>query len=471
MEKVDLLLINPPFHQRSGSGSMFPLGLGYIISTVQNNGYSWKVIDCTKVISTYFENDLKKLEDFLLLELIKYCPEVIGIGPCITTQVKALKIIADCCIRCFSKERIFAGGPLASIDNQEWFFFEYLRIDNIIKGDGEIAIINALKSVKSGKGLSACRNITTRQRIYYNEIRDIDNIPFPYRPFLRDNIFSIRRSSGMADVLTASMITSRGCLYNCKYCVSGNMKYKQFRKRSYNSIAEEMLSLNKRLGVSDIIFYDDCFFYNNRTINEDVFKFCAVLKEKRVNVTWQMEIRPDALVHLSDQSVVLLKQNGCRQINIGIEKTSDIGLNYLGKRISLDGISEAIQRIKRLTSITIAGTFILGGSDETEDDIKKTIDDSTKMALDFAHYNPLFIYPGTPLYETFFINEYEWVDYILNDTLPWGEIVYENKNVTKEKLLQLVDYAYSEFYANTNYAKTSMVDDRFNLKGEESENI
>ena len=86
------------------------------------------------------------------------------------------------------------------------------------------------------------------------------------------------------------------------------------------------------------------------------------------------------------------------------------------------------------------------------------------LPLDFAHFNPLFIYPGTPLYYAVFSTEDEWVDRVLQDSLPWGEIVYENDSLKTSDLLELVDLAYSSFYKGTKYERDNMIEDRFNLK-------
>lgn len=464
MEKIDLLLINPPFHQRNGSGSIFPLGLGYLISAAQNNGYTCKVIDCTKIISSFFEEDLEVLRTELDNELKKYMPSLVGFGPCITTQIRALKIIADCCKDNFEIDRIFAGGPLASIDNQEWFFFEYLGINNIIKGDGEEAVVEAIYNLKSGRSITVSNKITTKENIHFNEIQNINNLTFPVRISIAENIISKRRCLEDSDKITASMITSRGCLYKCKYCVSGNMKYKNFRKRSVKSIVNEMVYLETEFNIDDIIFYDDCFFFDKNKVNDHIIDFCNELKIQNSKVTWQMEIRPDILIQLNDESIQLLKKYGCRQINIGIEKTSSQGLKYIGKTDFLSGLSEAIKHIKEISNINIAGTFILGGENEDIYDIMKIIDDSKKMHLDFAHYNPLFIYPGTPIYSSFFDDDRAWVKYIITDTLPWGEIVFENKFVNRATLLQLVELAYSNFYSGSKYKNIAMVTDRFNMK-------
>lgn len=471
MKCVDLLLINPPFHKRNGSGSIFPLGLGYILSATQREGFSCEVIDCTHVISTYDKTDLNRLHRFLKEKLRNYNPEVVGIGPCITTQVRSLKIISDCCREQFGKEKIFAGGPLASIEGQEWFFFDFLDLDYIIKGDGEISVVKLLEHVKRYGEIGTCRYVSRRNYNFFNEIEDIDSISFPQRPFINDNTISIRRSNNR-EKKTVSMITSRGCLYRCKYCVSGNMNYKRFRKRSYKNIIDEMQHIKEKYGATDIIFYDDCFFYNPKTVHKDVSAFCRMLKERDLNMTWQMEIRCDLFKSINDEDSILLYQAGCRQINLGIEKTSNESLASLGKNITLSGLAEKIKHLKTVSKIKIAGTFILGGQNETRDNIEEMIEESTKMNLDFAHYNPLFIYPGTPIYEEYFQDKMEWVNYILKDEDPWGEIVYENDYVNKKQLLELVKKAYEKFYSNSIYKDSVMVKDRFNLnRGNNYEDI
>ena len=181
-------------------------------------------------------------------------------------------------------------------------------------------------------------------------------------------------------------------------------------------------------------------------------------------MTWQMEIRCDTFLQLDETDLLLLKRAGCRQMNLGIEKTFIAGLQALGKHIPLHGLPEQIQYMKALTGIQAAGTFILGGRDETEADVRGIIENSTKLNLDFAHYNPLFVYPGTPLYMEYFADEREWVSYLLKDNWLWGEIVYENANLSREKILHLSEEAYKQFYADLPYRDDKMVKDRFRLR-------
>lgn len=472
MDKVDLLLINPPFHTRNGSGALFPLGLGYIISSVINHGYSWRVIDCTKTIYSFYPEDLKEFSETLSAELQAYNPVMIGIGPCITTQLKALKIITHCCKKIFPSTPIVAGGPLVSINGQEWLFFEELGLDYIIKGDGEEAIPGALAAIKQTGTIANCPQVSRVDYNYVNIIDNIDSIPFPYRELNKDDKFSIRRTSTEKLLSQCAMITSRGCPYACNYCVSGNL-FQKVRKRSANSIIDEMEHLHNEYGIEDIVFYDDCFFNNIKTISTDINYFCNLLLNKGLKVTWQIELRPDFVLALDGQSIDLLNKSGCRQINIGIEKVSASGLQFLGKNSNLNGLREKLLEIKNRSDIKLSATFILGGGAETREDILELIAESTQLGLHFAHYNPLFLYPGTPLYKQVFDNDRAWADVICNDSLPWGEIVYESATLKCTDLLELVDIAYAEFYKGTKLANQEMITDRFNIKrgGNEIENI
>lgn len=467
MIEVDILLIIPPFHIRNGGGSIFPLGTSYIISSLEKCGYSWAIVNCTEFITSYYEEDMAKLEYILYEKLSAFSPLVIGIGPCITTQVKSLKKISSICNNAFVNVPIFAGGPLVSIEGQEWLFSELLGIDYLVKGDGEYAIPDVIQAIKKYGDISYSSSVSYANHSYVNIVSNLDDLDFPYRYLSKASTFSLRRKSKVGK--QASMIASRGCPYSCSYCVSGNMKsnHVPFRRRSNVNIIEEMRYLKIQYGIDDIVFYDDCFFSNINKLIEDVNEFCTLLIESELDMHWQIEMRPDFFVILTFNELKLLNKAGCRQINLGIEKASQNGLIFLGKYGNREGLKDKIAVARKKADIKVSATFILGGESENEDDIKELVEYAKDLSLDFAHFNPLFIYPGTPLYNKVFSNNKIWVDVILKDKLPWGEIVYENKNMDRNRLLMMVDYAYAEFYKDTALAHEQMIGDRFNIKREQ----
>ena len=449
---------------RRGSGNFLPLGLGYIISATEVNGFTVDVVNCASFINSFHPDDFEILDVCLRSALSDYSPLLIGVGPCITTQLKALMVISKTCKDMFPNTAIVCGGPLATMHDQEWVFFEMLGVDYIIKGDGEEAITNLLATLKSGKRAIDCDNVSYLGHTIVNEIADINNIRFPSRTIANDMQISLRRQDKTKEQITFPMITSRGCMYRCAYCVSGSLPYCNFRKRNYGNIINEMKRLKEEFGATDVIFYDDCFFYNPRIANNDIRDFCTLLLDHNINMSWQMELRTDLILSIDEQSIELLEEAGCRQINIGIEKTTDENLRNIGKTSSVRGLQERNKIIVERSNIQLTGTFILGGPGETEASTQQLISSAQELYLTEAHFSPLFLYPGTKLYIDMGYDARKWVSLIMNDTYPWGEIVYENEFLTREKLLDLEQIAYEEFYKGKDHAYADAYLDRYNLR-------
>lgn len=480
--ELDLLLINPPFHRRWGSGVQFPLGLGYLYSYATQHGYQVGIIDCVDIISSCHNTDLEYLSQRLSVILKGLDIRLlVGVGPCLTTHALALKRIVDSCRLCLPNIPIVCGGSLASVPGQEWFFFDYLKADAIVKGDGEHAIVKLLDCLSRNIDINSIETISTsrRRNSPFNVITNLDLLPIPNREFKNNNFFSIRRIGDSNYKKTASMMTSRGCLYNCSYCVSGSLGQGRYQRRSIKSIFDEIKFLNSKFNVNDIVFYDDCLFSNIKTINQDIEYFCNELVSFNFIINWQMELRIDLLSAINKKTFTLLEKSGCRQINIGIEKTDPVLLQAIGKKIKGTIHPAIVSNIKEIVpTIRFAGTIILGGPKETKDDMWRIVYESLEMGFDYIHYNPLFVYPGTKLYKRYFSHKKDWLTYILCDNLPWGEIVFENTHYTRDDVLGIVQMAYKLFYnklwiknnhldANTSEAIPieieRMIDDRFNL--------
>lgn len=463
-KKTDILFIIPPYHKRNGSGSLFPLGISSIIAYLEQRNYTYEYIDCTRLITSLNDDDLLLLDEKLKQEFSKLDPRLVGIGPCVTPGAKGLITIANCCISVFGKDIVFAGGPFATLPSQEWFFYEYLGLKYLIKGDGEEAICNSIEIIKNGGRLSNCSNVSTIGSPFMNiNKKSLDELPFPKRIQIEENTFSERRKLHTSG-LTAHIVASRGCPYSCSYCVSGNIKI-PFRKRSAMSIAAEMEYLSENYGIKDIVFYDDCFFTSPETVHKEIRDFCSILKDKKLNMTWQIEVRPDIIVKLTEEELVLLSDSGCRQMNIGVEKTYDTGASMFGKRFNYDELRNCLAHIHQTCQIKLTGTFILGGKGETKDTIEKLILASANMNLDQAEYSPLFVYPDTPIYKDMFSNPKEWFDVIMSSKDSLGEVIYEDDLLDKDTLLSLVNEAYCFFYKGTRYSASDRITDRYNLKG------
>ena len=441
--------IVPPYHKRKGSSTIFPLGIGYLIASLSMHKVDSKILDFTEKMDDIEEEITessidKAVKNFAEASRKGALPIFWGIGPITTASAVFLEWIISS-IHKYSDKPIICGGPLPSISSQRWLFFDYLKVDAIIMGDGENAIVEAARYLLNGRLLSECPHIVTvGKKDYYNLLSDINDAPFPYR--IQANA-SIRRQ--IVPAPTASVITMRGCPYKCPFCVSGNLRgtgEKKYSKRSTDNIITELKLLQSE-GYKSVIFYDDCLFFGGN-VNDQIAGFCAAICTAELCLKWTMELRPDVFELLTEESFFALAESGCREINIGFESANFETQKKFKKKFNIQKTAMQCQ-IGMKAGIAINGTFIIGGPDETVETICNTICAASQLGLLFAHFTPLEVYPGTPMYTSMFQDDDRvWFYLLKNDSLKWNEIIYETENLSSKELISMASKAYIQFYSD-----------------------
>jgi len=330
-------------------------------------------------------------------------------------------------------------------------FFDELKVDATVVGDGEIALIDLLGCLDLGKSASSCPGVRTRGRDdVAPRVDSLDDLPDPDRKYLEDPNgayrLSLRRS--VTEGPFATIMASRGCPHRCDYCLSGTISAGSYRRRTVNSIVAEMQRLQDRGGVAHCAFYDDCFFPSGKTLTAEIAEFAREIDHAEVAMTWQMEMRPDVASCLTSESLALLEAAGCRQINLGIETARASHGDALGKATDPTRIAEACRLIAGSSDISLSATFILGGPGETLSTADQTIEYSLTLGLAFAHFYPLELYPGTKLWESINADRPPrwWYEAVTSDSRVWGELLYESLELAEGTLLDLVKQGYHRFY-------------------------
>lgn len=239
-------------------------------------------------------------------------------------------------------------------------------------------------------------------------IKPIDNIPFPARDLL--NIGK-----------HASMLTSRGCPYNCAFCSTSRFSRNQVRYHSAAYVAEEIELVYKDYKPEYITIYDDLFAMDTKRVIE-IHKLLAA-KNLIGKIDFATNIRADCI---TGELAEVFHQMNFKAVAIGVESGCQKTLNYLKSGgITVEDNARAVQILKK-HHITPYCIFIIGSPDETLEDMMETI----KFIKDnnIRHYdvNVLTPFPVTPVWD------YALSRGLVSNDMDWSNLDY---HINKEPII------------------------------------
>jgi radical SAM superfamily enzyme YgiQ (UPF0313 family) len=373
-----------------------PLGILYISSYLEENGFNNEVYDST------FSN-LQALQNHI--ENTK--PGIIGIYTNLMTKLNVLRIIQ------FVKTnttlqgiKIILGGP--EVRNHKENFLEY-GADVIVFGEGEDTMLELVKAFSSSitpdldniPGIAFKNNgevVVMPDRVL---IRDIDQLPFPNRGKIDLQLyFDVWKNKHGFSMVNVN--TMRGCPYSCKWC-SRAVYGASYRRRSAKLVVDEIEWLQLNYSFDMIWFVDDVFTINHKWLHE----FAEEIEKRKIVVSYEIITRSD---RVNDEVLQLLKQSGCFRVWIGAESGSQKIIDAMDRRVKVGQVRETIKMVKQYKME--AGTFImLGYPGEDESDIKETLHHLKYSNPDLYTITVAYPIKGTPLYtevENIFVEELPW---------------------------------------------------------------
>ncbi|MFO8047877.1 MAG: radical SAM protein [Desulfosudaceae bacterium] len=224
------------------------------------------------------------------------------------------------------------------------------------------------------------------------QITELDTLPFPAYDRLKGfprhyhlPLFSYINTPG------ATMITSRGCVYQCSYCDRSVFK-KGFRYNSALYIYEHLRHLRTRFGVRHVNIYDDLFTLDRKRVVE----LCEKLTSRPLGVRFNCAVR---VGHTDDDLLRMLKEAGCLMVSLGIESADPELLQIHKSGVSLEEVRETVVRIQQ-AGLRAKGLFMMGLPGETEESIRRTSDFIMSLGLDDMNMAKFTPFPGAPLWST-----------------------------------------------------------------------
>lgn len=332
------------------------------------------------------------------LEEVRYDDDVdfVGISMLLTTQIKSGWAIADE-YRKRGKKVIF-GGISTMLHAEETM----LHADSVFLGEAEGHMAQVFQDFRNGE-----------LKKVYNHMNDMPAIETvgPARRDLYNRELYYHKGVQMVDLFHAS----RGCRYSCYPCAVSYLGGRNFRPRPIDKVVEELDTIeNNRLFIVDNSLAQDTQW------EKDLFKAMIPFKKKWCSHT--IEDKPEILD--------LAAQAGAWYVYQAVFDTSDY-------------IKERVKRYHDY-GIGVEGTILLGLDDQTEDDIKRLVDFLLEIDLDLAEFTVLAPFPHTKAY-----NDLVKQDRIFNknwDDYNAGQVVYQPKHMSPERLQEMYQYAWDTFY-------------------------
>jgi len=399
-----------------------PLGMLYIKSNSKFN-------------PDFLDNRIEKYtEDYLLTKIIpKY--DIICFGGSITEVVEA-KSLSSKIKKLFPNIITIYGGPNATVESLKY----KKHFDIIVKGEGEFALDKVLENITKHKGKIV-------ESYEYMNKEELDSLKYPAREDV--DMTKYRRNlepdiKGIVDTI----VSSRGCPFNCTFCSSKYLWQQKWRTRSNKSIIDEIKYLQNNFGTKGIYFREDNFTVNkNRTIS-----LCKELE--KLNIEWSCESRVNTL----DNEVLLAMANsGCKIIWFGIESTNNETLKKIKKYITIEMARDTIKRCKQFGIKTGAG-FIIGFPHETLKEMKQTIKECRNLGLDKIYINRFI---GIPISEDYLtlkklkLNKYEFegltipsTQHVDSDIIT--DLVYKSVLTPLQRLTYSLPLGFKDFF-KTNF--------------------
>lgn len=258
-------------------------------------------------------------------------------------------------------------------------------IDAICIGEGEHALGELAERLhKDADGVCHIRNLHVRKNggIVRNELRplidDLDTIPF-----LNKNIYSRYYANPyLIENVPIRFLASRGCPYQCTYCFNHRffelygVNAKKIRKRSVDSLLEEIKQVREQFPIPMISFVDDIFCTPMEWVREFSEKY-----RSEIGLPYSINTRPNTI---TEETAHLLKDSNCYYLTFSIESGDEYIRNTVLKRKMTErhilGASELLHKY----GINFCTGNILGVPDETMETLKKTVRINQRCAPHYA---------------------------------------------------------------------------------------
>lgn len=381
------------------------LALKYLYASAEKSRHSIDIMEFT------INND----DDYIFMELLRGGYDVVCFS-CYIWNVERILYLSENLKKANSEILILMGGPEVSFDTIP-FLSQHKQIDFIISGEGETVFAKFTEELLSEEPqFEKIKGLTYRMngKIYVNApapILEFEAIPFPYNYLISEDNKVLYYES------------SRGCPFNCSYCLSSTDK--KVRALSIERVKTE-LSYFIYKKVKQVKFIDRTFNYDkNRCL--EILKYLIVSDNEVTNFHFELcgDLIDDDMI-----SVLREARNGLFQFEIGIQSTNETVLSACNRSSDFDKLAANVKKLREMGNIHLHLDLIAGLPYEDYDSFRKSFNDVYALRAHQLQLGFLKFIKGAPIRE-----QKEEFDYIYREKAPY-EII-SNKYISALGIIRL----------------------------------
>jgi len=411
---IKILLIKPPhwdfYHEIERH---IPIGLAYLASACKKYNHEVKIFDSlaftedNRVLSfnELSENQTNKVKNhpgwkdvvhlgasFERIEqyILEYKPDIVGVSMMFSPYYETAYKVVDIVRNTLPHSKIIAGGAHATVEYKH--VLENTSVDYVLLGEGEKTLPALLSCIEKDKvpyeidGIAFKTDGNVENNIYLNEkkelIYNLDEIDYPEVECLDLDKYDRR----------TTLITSRGCPFNCAFCTVHSISGNKFRFRKAQNVVDEIEWYIKRFNIRKFNIEDDNMSYDMERTKE----ILSMIIDKKLDIEIFL---PNGMtvINMTEDIAKTMVRAGVKDVFFGLETTSNDKLKQMEKGFtSLSQVRDILGWFNNF-NIKAETSLIIGLPDQTLSEIIMDISTLIKNELYFGVPNPFYPVNGSKL--------------------------------------------------------------------------
>lgn len=215
--------------------------------------------------------------------------------------------------------------------------------DYLVLGDGEIPMASVMDALATGNlrrlapGVAKVTDGRIVGETEHSHDSRMEELEPPDRSLLDFERYLVRSQRYLHGYRTASIVTSRGCPFDCEFCSVHPVCGRRWRPVSAGRVLGEIERLVTDYSVNNVEIEDDNFTLHKGRAME-ILSGIQAMNRRGMDLSWRAfnGLRIDTL---DGDLIRMMRQSNCRHVNLPVEHGDPEVLRLMNKKLDLERVA------------------------------------------------------------------------------------------------------------------------------------